>query len=195
MKLTINTDVLKKYNLSLGQFLILLLAYKEESYLKCYSELRDKGLIEPNLFEEMCPIVSNNTKDLVAKILMESDDRAVNSGIDFEKLANILINQYPTGNKTGTTYPWCASVEDIAQKLRTLVVKYNFTFTEEEAINAVIQYVESFKDYRFMHLLQNFLLKTTRDEQGHLEIDSMFMTIIENNREKDDTGESSTSVL
>ena len=183
MKITINTDILKKYELSLGDFLVLLLGYQGTSYLKCYSNLQHKGLVEPNIFEEMAIVLSDNTKNLVAKILMESDDRAVKSGIDFSKLAVSLMHCYPKGNKPGTTYDWRGKEEEIAQKLRTLVVKYDFQFTEEEAIAAVREYVASFKDYKYMQLLKYFILKTTDDGQGHKVIDSLFMTIIENNRE------------
>lgn len=187
MKITINTDVLKKYQLSLGQFLILLLAYKEESYLKCYASLKDKGLIEPDLFEELAIIISDNTKDLIAKILMESDDRAINCGIDFDDLAEKLQECYPEGNKSGTTYPWRGNKDEIAQKLRTIVVKYSFEFTEEEAISAVREYVGSFNNFKHMQLLKYFILKTKSDGQGHKEIDSLFMTIIENNREQNES--------
>ena len=114
---------------------------------------------------------------------MESDDRAIKSGLDFSKLADSLRECYPKGNKPRTTYSWQGSTEEIAQKLRILVVKYDFQFTEAEAISAVKEYVASFKNYKYMQLLKYFILKTTDDGQGHKMIDSLFMTIIENNRE------------
>ena len=185
MKLTIDTDVLKKYNLTLGEFLVLLMSYKGVSYSRSCQLLKEKSLIQPDLFDDTNIILSNNTKNLIARIMTESNNRVVESKIDFDKLALELMELYPSGNKPGTTYPWRGTQEEIAQKLRTLVATYNFTFTEEEAVNAVKEYVESFNKVKYMHLLKYFILKTNNDGQGHREIDSLFMTIIENNRKED----------
>lgn len=183
MKITINTKILKKYNLSLGEFLVMLIGYKELDYQELHNSCMNKGLVEKNLFSNMAPILSNNNKNLVAKILMESDDRAINSGIDFDKLALQLMNLFPDGKKAGKTYTWRGKQDEIAQKLRTLIVNYDFQFTEEEAIKATKEYVQSFNSpYQYMHTLKNFLLYTTKDNQGHYEIESLFMTNIENNR-------------
>ena len=184
MKITINTDVLKKYKLSLGQFLVLLVSYYNIDCQKVHDELVDIGLAERDLFKGFPPVLSDNIKNLIAKIIVESDDKIQDCGIDnFEELADKLQALYPTGNKPGTTYAWRGKTDEIAQKLRTLVVKYNFPFTEDEAIAAVQEYVDSFKDYKFMSLLRNFILTTNRDEEGKLEMSSLFMTIIENKRE------------
>ena len=81
--------------------------------------------------------------------------------------------------KKTETYNWRDSTEVIAFKLRTLVAKYGFIFTEDEAIKATKEYVESFEDdNKNMKLLKYFILRTSKDDS----IDSMFMTIIENNR-------------
>ena len=103
----------------------------------------------------------------------------------FRELARKLQECYPEGNKPDTPYSWRSSTEEIALRLRTLVVTYGFEFNEEEAIEATKQYIESFDDYKYIKLLKNFLLKTTIDSQGNNEIDSMFITIIENNRDED----------
>lgn len=183
MKITINTKILKKYNLSLGEFLVMLIGYKELDYQELHNSCMNKGLVEKNLFSNMAPILSNNNKNLVAKILIESDDKAINSGIDFDKFALQLMNLFPDGKKSGKTYTWRGKQDEIAQKLRTLIVNYDFLFTEEEAIKATKEYVQSFNPpYQYMHTLKNFLLYTTKDNQGHYEIESLFMTNIENNR-------------
>ena len=187
MKITINTDVLRKYNLSLGQFIVLLAGYYNLDCQRIHDELVNEGLAERDLFKGFPPVLSDNTKNLIAKIIVESDDRIQSCGIDnFQKLALDLQEIYPTGNKPGTTYAWRGKTDEIVQKLQTLIVKYNFTFTEDEAIAAVHEYVDSFKDYKFMSLLRNFILTTRKDEDGKYEIDSLFMTIIENNREVDE---------
>ena len=187
MKITINTDILRRHNLSLGEFLILLLGYYDIDYATCHDKVVDKSLAEKNLFKDIGVVLSDNSKNLIAKILMESDDKAINSGIDFDGLASKLMNLYPDGIKPGKTYSWRGTVDDIAQKLRILVVRYDFLFTEEETIAAVKEYINSFKaPYQYMHTLKNFLLYTSKDSQGHWEMESMFMTIIENRRESGD---------
>ena len=190
MKITINTNVLSKYNLSLGQFLVLLSGYYNLDCDTIQKELIDKRLIEKNLFHDYPPVLSDNTKNFVAKIIVESDDRLLSCPIkDFEALAETLQQFYPDGKKPGKTYSWRGTVEEIAQKLRTLVVKYNFTVTIEEAMEAVEEYVSSFKHpYTYMHTLRNFLLYTKK-ENGKYEMESLFMTIIENNREKNESQE------
>lgn len=188
MKMTINTDVLKKYDLTLGEFLVMLLGHQNIDYEQCFNKLVGVGLIEPNLFSKMSVVLSNNSKDLIAKILVESDDKIMNSTIkDFDGLAYELQLLYPHGIKPGTTYSWRGTTSEIAQKLRTLIVEHNFYFSELEAVNAVKEYVASFNDYKYMQLLRNFILKTTDDGLGHREIDSLFMTIIENNRKNEDS--------
>lgn len=185
MKLTINTEVLQKYNLSLHEFLVLLLGFNDIDYKANLDSLVDKGIVSRNVFNKDAMILSNNTRDLIARILIESDDRVVASGIDFDALAEKLQSTYPQGVKPGTTYSWSDRTTVIAHKLRTLVAKYDFKFTEEEAINATKEYVDSFdEDKKNMQLLKYFLLRTKRNkDDGNRDIESMFMTIIENNRE------------
>ena len=187
MKITINTDVLKKYNLSLGQFLVLLVSHFNLDCQKIHDELVSAGLAERDLFKGFPPVISDNTKNLIAKIIVESDDKITNCHIkDFNALAETLMQYYPEGNKPGTTYPWRGTINEISQKLKTLVAKYDFDFTPEEAQDAVMEYVNSFKDYKFMSLLRNFILTTKKDDEGRHELNSLFMTIIENNRESNE---------
>lgn len=180
MKITINTEVLQKEGLSLDDFLVLLIGCYYVNYKEVLDRLIDKGIVQPDVFNKMSMVMSNKTRDYMARILTESDSRVIDSGIDFDELARKLQAIYPQGNKPGTTYSWTDKTETIAQKLRTLMVKHDFSFTEEEAIRATKEYVGSFEeDSKRMLILKNFLLRTNVINQ---EIESMFMTIIENNR-------------
>ncbi len=183
MKVTINTEVLKKRHLTIGEFLVMLIGYYDVKYKEVLEKLVKNGIVHPNVFAPYEVVLSNNTKNLVASILLESDSKAVGCGIDFDSLAKKLQEIYPSGNKPGTTYSWRDTTEAIAQKLRTLVVKCNFTFTKEEAIQATQDYVNFFKgkDLKDMQLLKYFILKTKKSESGN-DIDSMFMSLIENER-------------
>lgn len=179
MKLSIDTTILSKYSMCLREFLALLFPYLGIKHEEAYKDAINKDLAEPDLTSIRELVLSDNTKNLIAKVLIESSDKLQQSPIkDFDAFALTLQNIYPQGNKPGTTYSWQGTTEEIAQKLRTLVVLHSFLFTEKEAINATKMYVEQFGDDHFhMKLLKYFLLRTKNSE-----IESDFMTIIENNR-------------
>ena len=179
MKITIGTEILQRNNLTLGEFLVMLFGYCDVKYKENFDKLVEKNLISKNLFDKDSMVLSNNTRDLIAKVLIESDAKVMGYDLNFEELAKKLQDVYPQGNKQGTTYNWRDNTEVIAFKLRTLVAKYGFIFTEDEAIKATKEYVESFEgDNKNMKLLKYFILRTSKND----DMDSMFMTIIENNR-------------
>lgn len=182
MKLTIDTEVLSQNNLTLGEFLILLLGFYNYNFEKYYNALIDKKTIGRNIFCKTGIIMSDNSKALVQKVLVDSDSRIKECGIDFQNLAKKIQEIYPQGNKAGTTYSWRGTTEEIVQKLKNVIVIHDFLFTEQEAMDATAEYVSSFEDKKCMSILKNFILKTYEEEDGNFDIKSMFMTIIENNR-------------
>lgn len=183
MKFTVNTDVLQHEHLTMGEFLVLLIGYYSVNYKECLDRLITNKLVSTNVFNPNEIVLSNNTKDLVTSILVSSDDKITNSNIDYTALAKKLQALYPKGNKSGTSYSWISLTPLIAQKLRTLVVEYNFSFTEQEALRATEEYVKSFSDDKsHMQLLKYFILKTSKNNN----MESMFMTIIENNRQHEE---------
>ena len=183
MKFTVNTDVLQHEHLTMGEFLVLLIGYYSVNYKECLDRLITNKLISTNVFNPNEIVLSNNTKDLVTSILVLSDDKITNSNIDYTALAKKLQALYPKGNKSGTSYSWTDMTSLIAHKLRTLVVEYNFSFTEQEALRATEEYVKSFSDDKsHMQLLKYFILKTSKNN----DMESMFMTIIENNRQHEE---------
>lgn len=181
MRITIDTNILSRNNISLGEFLVLLLGYNNCNFDECFGSLVDKKLADIDKYTMGSIVLSNNSKNLITRLLLECDERIKKSPIkDFYALAAQLRNIYPEGNKAGTTYQWRSTVEDVAQKLMCLVVVHGFVFTEDEAVKATKEYVNSFKDDRsHMKLLNYFILRTRKEQQ---EIESDFMTIIENNR-------------
>lgn len=179
MKITIDTEVLQSNNLTFGEFLVMLMGYYDTTYKDNFDKLIEKGIINRNLFDKDAMVLSNNTRNLVTSILLKSDNRVKESAIDFTELAKKLQDIFPQGCRSGTTYSWRDKTETIAQKLRALVVVHHFSFTGKEAIKATKEYVDSFgEDKEKMQLLKYFILRTHNDK----DIDSMFMTIIENNR-------------
>lgn len=181
MRITIDTDILSRNNISLGEFLVLLLGYNNCNFDECFGSLVDKKLADIDKFTMGNIVLSDNSRNLVTRVLLECDERIKKSPVkNFYALAAKLRNIYPDGNKVGTTYPWKSTVNDVTQKLMYLTVVHGFVFTEDEAIKATKEYVNSFKEGRLhMKLLNYFILRTKKEQQ---EIESDFMTIIENNR-------------
>lgn len=181
MRITIDTDILSRNNISLGEFLVLLLGYNNCNFDGCFGSLVDKKLADIDKYTMGSIVLSGNSKNLIARLLTEADERLKKSPVkNFYILAAKLRNIYPEGNKAGTTYLWRGTVEEIAQKLMVLVTMHGFIYTEDEAIRATKEYISNFKgDRSHMKLLKYFILRTNKDKH---EIESDFMTIIENNR-------------
>lgn len=181
MNITINQTVLDKYNLTIDEFMILYLSAKETDIWKCMESLIAKGLADRNLFKENSIVVSGNIKDLISTITIDSDKSVIDKDAEFIELANELRELYPAGRKEGTTYMWRGTTAEIAKKLKTLVVKYKYTFTKEQVIKATKEYISSFNgNYKKMRLLKYFILKSEKDADDNINIISELMTLIEN---------------
>lgn len=181
MNLSINEDLLNKYNLTLNEFLLLVFLAKGGDIQKCIDSLFAKDMLETGISHPELIVVDQNIRDIIDTILVESDTRVSNKEGFFTEIANKLRELFPKGNKPGTNYSWRGSTVEIARKLKNLVAKYNCKFTEEEAINATKAYVESFNgDYKYMKLLKYFLLKTPINNNGDIEVQSEFMSYLEN---------------
>ena len=182
MKWTIDSNIVSKHNLSMDDYVLLLYLTKGRDIEEHLNSLLERGWVEKSLFNKSKKVLLTlKTKELISDILLDSD-RAVNGQEnDFDELANQLRELFPKGNKAGTNYNWRGSTAEIARKLKNLVVKYGCRFTNEEAIAATKAYVASFNgDYKYMKLLKYFLLKTPRNNNGDVEIESDFMTYLEN---------------
>lgn len=177
MTITVADKVLEQYNLSIEEFLILYICSKEYDIKELLNTIISKGYADRDLYNSNSAIVSNNVKEIISSVIIDSDKSVINKDSDFIRVANKLRELFPKGRKDGTTYMWRDSAAVIAKKLKTLVAKYEFEFTEEDAIEATKRYVESFKgNYRYMQLLKYFILKT--DMNGDIKSD--FMSLIEN---------------
>lgn len=181
MKWVINSKVLEQYDLDIDEFTLLLFLARGKDIHKYINSLLAKGWIERNIFNPDQIVVSLDRKETVQSILLDSDELVNSKQDDFIALANELKEIFPEGRKAGTTYSWRGSTAEIAKKLKNLVVKYGCTFTREEAIEATKAYVASFNgDYKYMKLLKYFLLKTPKNNNGDVEVESDFMAYLEN---------------
>lgn len=186
MKLTIDSNILKKYNLTEEEYLILYLSAKNVDITQTMQSLVERGLADWNLFQDAQLVLSDNTKELLSSVIIDSDSKIQSQDDFYLELAAKLQEVYPKGKKPGTTYMWRGTKAEVAKKLKTLVVKYNFAFTEEQAIKATEEYVASFNgEYTKMRLLKYFILKADRDADGNTVILSEFMSNIENEGQED----------
>ena len=179
MNISINEEILSKWNLSIQEFLFLLFNVKDGDVNKCILSLTQKGWADKNLFDPTKVVISNNKKEDITTILVESEK--VDNKLEFEDLADKLREIFPKGKKPGTTYMWRDTTAVIAKKLKILVTKYNCKFTEEQAIKATQAYVNSFGgNYKYMQLLKYFILKTPTNASGDVELRSDFMSYVDN---------------
>ena len=179
MNISISDEVLSKWGLSIQEFLFLLFRVKEGDINECISSLIRKGWVDKNLFDATKVVISNNRKEDIATILVDSEK--VETKLEFEELADKLREIFPKGKKPGTTYMWRDTTAVIAKKLKILVTKYNCKFAEEQAIKATQAYVNSFGgNYKYMQLLKYFILKTPTNASGDVELRSDFMSYVDN---------------
>ena len=178
MRYTIDDAILSKYNLTEEEFIALVVSFRDLDIQRGNDNLVAKGIADRNIYDRTKIVLSNNTKNMIGSIIVDSDKETINREEEFLDVAQSLRELYPKGKKPGTTYMWKDSNTIIAQKLKTLVVKFGYKFTKEQAIEATRRYIESFRgDYRYMQLLKYFILKTDRSTG---EIRSDFMSYIDN---------------
>lgn len=186
MRLTIDQSVLDKHDLSLNEFMVLYLSVNSVNIKSCMDTLVAKGLADKNLFSEGSIVVSDKVKELVSTIAIDSDKSVIDKDAEFIELANELRELYPAGRKEGTTYMWRGTTAEIAKKLKTLVVKYKYSFTREQVIKATKEYISSFNgNYKKMRLLKYFILKSEKDADDNVNVISELMTLIENEGQTD----------
>lgn len=181
MRLTIDQTVLEKHDLTVSEFMVLYLSANSVNIKSCMDSLVAKGLADKNLFSEGSIVVSDKIKELVSTIAIDSDKSVIDKDAEFIELANELRELYPAGRKEGTTYMWRGTTAEIAKKLKTLVVKYKYSFTREQVLKATKEYISSFNgNYKKMRLLKYFILKSERDADDNVNVISELMTLIEN---------------
>ena len=185
MDFHINKEILAKSGISVDMAFYLASIYFDKPYTYDTFDLASKqGFITYNHLDRynlpIQPKLTREGVELVESIFLNSEFKG-DKGVDtdrYDELADKLRELYPKGRKEGTSYLWRDSHAKIANKLRTLVKKYNFKFTDEQAISATKRYIESFNgNYSYMQLLKYFILKKDKDTG---EENSQLMSYIEN---------------
>lgn len=193
MTISINEKVLDKYNLTLDEFLVLYLCSREVDVEATIQKLIKMGIVDRDIYNKISAVVSNNTKELITSIIIDSDKAVINKDEEFLTLADKMRAIFPEGRKAGTTYYWRDSVQVIAKKLKTLVAKFEIQLTEDIVLDATRRYVESFNGvYTYMQLLKYFILKTDKTTG---DIRSELLSYIENAEQDADNNPDWTSTL
>ena len=161
--------------------MILYLSANSIDIKECIESIIKKNLAGRNLFSENNVVVSDKVKDLITTIIIDSDKNVIDKDSEFLELANEMRELYPKGKKEGTTYLWRGTTAEVAKKLKTLVVKYGYSFSKEQVLKATKEYVNSFNgNYKRMRLLKYFVLKSEKDADDNINIISELMSLIEN---------------
>ena len=105
-------------------------------------------------------IVMAGGKPVICKTAEDMLNRALPKKRNYISLAQQMYELFPRGTKPGTAYSWRYPVVSIAKRLEKLVTETKQTFTDEEAVQATRNYVNSFgSDQSYMRLLKYFICK------------------------------------
>lgn len=186
MKIEINDEICKKYNISIEEVLVLIgLKYSsKEIFQKLNNEryLLDLGSTIFN--EETKYKLSRKAKEIISCILAESIDTVAKRSTNIEELADKLREIYPSGKIPNTNYYYKCNRQDIINKLKTFFKMYGTKYTDEQIINATQKYINSFNgNYAYLKLLKYFIWKDERLKGESVQ--SLLADFIENENSED----------
>ena len=200
---TENLDSLKLHELALLLLLYdkrlertrTVLEVKDVDILGVLNDLEKRGLIVSSIyatdfnhkppFQHTCWALIEKGRQALAdncvqdqKVKKIVSDKALKTR--FEALAPKLMEIFPLGNKPGTSLKWRGNIASVAERLLKV---YSLTeFTDEEAIAATKNYVDSFNgDYTAMRVLMYFICKNVI-KGGEIEKTRDFLSYIEDIR-------------
>lgn len=180
MKLTIDSKACENNGLTLEEFIILFLFTKKVDINEIINSLVDKKIAGKDLFSDNSLVLGSKTKQLIEKIILESNDSVKNNTERIKNLAKTLQDMYIQGKKAGTQDYFKGSSAEIIQRLKRFFAEYG-EFTDEQIIEATKKYIASFNgDYKFAQLLKYFISKKVDGERG-----SRLLSYIENANQKE----------
>lgn len=162
MKITIDEDICRKYNMTPEEVLGVLLIKTSENIQLLFDEMVKKQIIvrEEGLFNSY--LVTQRWNDVVENIVLDSDSNH-QTPERLDELAGKLQEIFPKGKKEGTTQYWRGNKREISTKLKKFFKLYGNTYTDEQIITAANKYVESFNNrYSHMRVLKYFIWKDER---------------------------------
>lgn len=183
MKIVLNYDILHKYNLCIGEVLVLMEYLYKINREQIIDKLISKGYITAsttaNIFNKRIYALTERAGTLLNTIM--ADDVPDTQGEDtLQNLAKKLKELYPKGLKPGTSQYWAEGVALIVKRLKGFIKKYG-DYPYEDIIKATESYIKSFNgDYRYMKTLKYFIWSEKLNKAGEVESSSELLNFIEN---------------
>jgi hypothetical protein len=175
MRLTVDSKACEANGLTFNEFIVLYISAKNIDIQEAMKSLVEKKVADRDLFNENGLILGSKTKQLVERIILDSDNTVQANSERIKNLAKTLQELYIPGKKAGTQDYFKGSSAEIVQRLKRFFAEYG-DFTDEQIIEATKKYVASFNgDYKFAQLLKYFISKKVDGERG-----SRLLTYIEN---------------
>ena len=188
MKIEVNDEICKKYNLSIEEALVLIgLKYSSQEVFQKLNKERFLLDLGSSIFNEETKYkLSRKANEVLSCILAESTDVVAKRTTNIEELADKLRNIYPSGKIYNTNYYYRCNRQDIINKLKTFFKMYGTKYTDEQIINATQKYVNSFNgNYAYLKLLKYFIWKDERLKGESVQ--SLLADFIENESAEDTT--------
>ena len=188
MKIEVNDEICKKYNLSIEEALVLIgLKYSSQEVFQKLNKERFLLNLGSSIFEEETKYkLSRKANEALSCILAESTDVVAKRTTNIEELADKLREIYPNGKIFNTNYYYRCNRQDIINKLKTFFKMYGTKYTDEQIINATQKYVNSFNgNYAYLKLLKYFIWKDERLKGESVQ--SLLADFIENESAEDTT--------
>lgn len=188
MKIEVNDEICKKYNLSIEEALVLIgLKYSSQEIFQKLNKERFLLDLGSSIFNEETKYkLSRKANEVLSCILAESTNAVAKRSTNIEELADKLREIYPNGKIFNTNYYYRCNRQDIINKLKTFFKMYGTKYTDEQIINATQKYVNSFNgNYAYLKLLKYFIWKDERLKGESVQ--SLLADFIENESSEDTT--------
>ena len=188
MKIEVNDEICKKYNLSIEEALVLIgLKYSSQEIFQKLNKERFLLDLGSSIFNEETKYkLSRKANEVLSCILAESTNAVAKRSTNIEELADKLRDIYPNGKIFNTNYYYRCNRQDIINKLKTFFKMYGTKYTDEQIINATQKYINSFNgNYAYLKLLKYFIWKDERLKGESVQ--SLLADFIENESAEDAT--------
>lgn len=165
MKYVIDDAVAEKMGLPLPQVLTLMLI-KTGADIGCtLAELVEKEALVTVGTSPVKYMITQRWSDLCDNILLTSD-KTVPTVNELEPLALKLMEIFPKGRKPDTPYYWRCNKREVILRLKSFFKLYGNKYTEEQIINAAIDYVNTNRNTpTTMRILKYFIWKKVDGEE------------------------------
>lgn len=174
MKITIDEDVCKKYNLDVSSVFAVLLIKENPDYESVIAKLKESEVLTDSLGDLM---VTERWDNVVSNILLDSEQAdTTNYEKRLKNLAEKMMEIFPKGKKEGTKTYWKGNLRDNQLRLKKFFKLYGDKYTDEQILDATKSYVSSFNgNYNFMRVLKYFIWKDVKkvDSEGNVYIEEI----------------------